>query len=247
MLRCAALFLALALLGAGCAGGPDAQRAQELLARAQAAESRVTSATYELELAVSAEGKDVTIALTGGGYLKGKRAGDQYLRGSVTGALGNVELEFVSLGRRAYARLGGNWQAIPRPVIPSAAGQQGFGSAAFLELSRYVLDVRVTEDQFLAGEPSATIAGTIDTAGLVKAAARLDGFSQLVGEAAPQLSEVAEHLGDTSAVLVISERTHLVRAAVIDLTIEQDGKELELRLIYRLRGVNKPVQMPKPT
>lgn len=240
-----ALVLVVGLVATGCAGA-DGRRAQELLAQAEAAETRLTSASYELELSVSAEGQNVKLMMDGGAYLKGKRAGDQVLSLRAGGLLGGMDFQFVSLGGQAHVRMDGRWQRLPASLSARGAAAQGFGSGAFLELARYVKDVRVEEGKLVNGEPTASVAGTIDTAGLVKAVMRLNGFSKLTGGAAPDLGELVEHLGDTHAVLAISERTHLVRAAVVDLTIEQDGKKVVVQLVYRLRSANQPVRIPKP-
>jgi hypothetical protein len=247
MLRRALLVFATVLVAAGCSGGPDAQRAHELLAQAQAAEAKLASVSYELEFNLSADGKKIAVTMAGGAYVKGKRAGDQYLHGRVSGAPIELDFDFVSLGKRAYVRGGGSaWQAVPRPELARSREANDLGSAAVRELTRYVTDVRVKEGQLVAGEPAATISGTIDTEGLVKAASRLQGFSSVVGDAAPELSSFAEHLGETHAVLVISERTRLLRAMLIDLTVEQDGEVVGVQVIYRLRDVNKPVRIPRP-
>jgi hypothetical protein len=248
MLARLSVLFATALVAVGCGGGPDAQRAQELLAQAQAAESRITSARYDVELIITADGKQVGVTLTGGAYVRGRRAGDQHLRGYVSGAPLDLEFEFVAVGKRAYIRGGGlGWQAVPRPAGPTTAGGgDHLGSAALRELARYVTDVRVTEGELLGGEPTARISGTVDTEGLVKAAAQLDEFSKLVGDAAPSLSRFAEHLGDTHVILLVSERSQLLRAMLLDLTIEHEGKTAEVQVIYRLRDVNEPVRIPRP-
>jgi hypothetical protein len=46
-------------------------------------------------------------------------------------------------------------------------------------------------------------------------------------------------------VLAISEQTHLLRSAVIDLTIENEGEEIAVQVIYRPKDVNKPVRLPR--
>jgi hypothetical protein len=247
MLRRAVLVLFLALAAAGCSGGPDAQRAHELLMQAQAAESKVSSARYDIEITIAGEGKKVAVTLTGGAYVRGKRAGDQYLRGRVSGAPLEFDFEFVALGTRAYVRGGGmGWQAVPRPAMAPSGEAEHLGAAVLRELARYVRDVRVKEGELLGGEPTTRISGTVDTAGLVKAAARLDDFSQVVGEAAPDVSRFAEHLGDTNVVLLVSERSRLLRAMLIDLTIDYEGKTASVRAIYRLRDVNQAIRIPRP-
>ena len=51
-------------------------------------------------------------------------------------------------------------------------------------------------------------------------------------------------IGDIKAVLSIDERTHLLDAASITLSIEAQGKKLEFELRYRLTSANEPVVLP---
>jgi hypothetical protein len=79
-MRVRALFpvlIAAGVLSAGC-GGAEGPRAQELLQQSQAAAAKVKSASYELELAFSAAGQDVTIDLEGSGYVRGRRAATRW-------------------------------------------------------------------------------------------------------------------------------------------------------------------------
>jgi hypothetical protein len=243
----ALLLAAFALVAAGCAGA-DGKRAQELLLQAEAAEKNVRSATFELELNATFEGQKVGASLRGGGYSKGARAGDMFLEASTSGALGAYDFGFVVNRGRLSMRTNGTWESLPASsAVRSSLGTVGsrdLGSAAFLELARYVKSVRVTEGQIVNGEPTATISGTIDTAGLVQGVAKLEGLSELAGGAAPDLSQLSKYLGDTRAAIAISERTHLIRGAVVSLTVDAEGKKVDLQLVYRLRDVNKPVRFP---
>jgi hypothetical protein len=45
--------------------------------------------------------------------------------------------------------------------------------------------------------------------------------------------------------LAISERTHLIRGAVVNLTFDAEGTKVDIQLVYRLRDVNKPVRFPR--
>jgi hypothetical protein len=239
------LLVALGLVAAGCAGA-DGQRAQELLSQAQAAESTLKSATFELELNATFEGQQVGMTMRGGGYLKGKRAGDMFVEATSSGALAGFDFGVVAVGNRAHLRMNGDWRELPRPASLGQESSQDLGSAAFLELARYVKKVKVTEHQIINGEPMATISGTVDTAGLVRAMAKLNGVAALAGDSAPDVSDFAEKLGDTRATIAISEQTHLVRAAIVSLTAEAQGKKVDLQLVYRLRDVNTPVRFPQP-
>jgi hypothetical protein len=171
-----------------------------------------------------------------------------FVEASTSGALGAYDFGFVANRGRLSMRTNGIWQRLPASSAVSASlgtvGSRDLGSAAFLELARYVKSVRVTEGQIVNGEPTATISGTIDTAGLVGAMVKLEGLSALTGGAAPDLSELSDHVGDTHAAIAISERTHLIRGAVVNLTVDAEGKNVDIQLVYRLRDVNKPVRFP---
>lgn len=241
----ALLFLALGLVASGCLGA-DGKRAQELLMQAQAAEKNLASATFELELNATFDGQQVGMRMRGGGYMKGSRAGDMFLQADASGALGAFGFGFIALGDRAYMNMNGEWSEMPLPAsIKTKSSSQNLGSAAFLELARYVKKIRVAQGVVVNGEPTTTISGTVDTSGLVNAMAKLNDVSALAGDSAPDLSQFADHLGDTHATIAISDRTHLVTGAVVDLGIEAEGKQVDLQLIYRLRDVNQPVRFPQ--
>jgi hypothetical protein len=239
------LLAALGLVASGCAGA-EGQRAQELLSQAQAAESTLESATFELELDATFDGQRVGMTMRGGGYMKGKRAGDMFVEATSSGAFAGFDFGVVAVGNRAHLRMNGDWRALPRPASLRQETSQDLGSAALLELARYVKKVNVTEHQFIDGEPTAIVSGTVDTAGLVNAMAKLNGVAGLAGDSAPNVSDFADSLGDTRATLALSEKTHLVRAAVVSISAEAQGKKVDLQLVYRLRDVNKPVRFPQP-
>jgi hypothetical protein len=101
--------------------------------------------------------------------------------------------------------------------------------------------VQVREGRVVNGEPGATVSGVIDTEGLIKAASKLQSFSRVAGQATPDMSELAEHVSDTRAALFVSRRTGLIRSAVIGFAVEAEGKNLQIDLTYRLKGVNRPI------
>ena len=45
--------------------------------------------------------------------------------------------------------------------------------------------------------------------------------------------------------LTISRKTHLVTAALIDMSMEFLGKKMTISLTYGLTGVNVPINFPK--
>jgi hypothetical protein len=239
------VLVVLALVASGCAGA-DGRRAQELLSQAQAAEGTIESATFELELDATFDGQQVGMTMRGGGYVKGKRAGDMFVEATSSGAFAGFDFGVVAVGKRAHLRMNGKWRELPRPASLRQETSSDLGSAALLELARYVKKVNVTEHQFIDGEPTAIISGTVDTAGLVNAMAKLNGVAALAGASAPNVSDFTGKLGDTRATIAISEKTHLVRAAIVSLSAEAQGKKVDLQLVYRLRDVNGPVSFPRP-
>lgn len=238
------VLVAFALVASGCVGA-DGQRAKELLSQAQAAESTVKSAAFELELTATYDGQKVGMTMRGGGYTKGVRAGDMFVEATTSGAFAGFDFAVVAVGDRAHLRMNGDWRALPRPASLRRDTSQDLGSAAFMELARYVKKVKVSEHQLVDGEPTAIISGVVDTAGLVNAMAKLNGVTALAGNSAPDMSQIADMLGDTRATVAISERTHLVRAAIVSLSAEAQGKSIDLQLVYRLSDVNGPVRFPR--
>jgi hypothetical protein len=184
--------------------------------------------------------------MRGGGYMKGRRTGDMFLEASASGAMKGFDFSFAKIGERLYVNVNGERQEIPVPAtLETQLPSQNLGSAAFLELAKYVKKVTVSPGGMINGEPTTTISGTVDTAGLVKALGKLNGVTQLAGDSAPDVSTFADFLGDTHAAIAISDTTHLVTGAVIDLGIDAYGKSMDVQLVYRLSDVNKPVRFPE--
>ena len=112
------------------------------------------------------------------------------------------------------------------------------------QLTRYVKDVNVRENQVVAGERGTMVAGVVDTAGALKALSGLDAFSRATGGASPIFDEVRKRFSDMRVVLFISSRTHLVRSMVINLEIKLDDGTAKIQMLYSLRSVNQPVSIP---
>lgn len=232
------ILLGLALVAAGC-GGAEGVRAQELLADAQAAEAKLSSASYEIELLFTQKGQSIGLDMNGRGYLRGKRAGDQVLEMRGSGPLAGLEVELAILGEQTFVKLDGRWQAFPRPVGQAESLQ--LGPAVVAELARHVTRVNVQEGQLINGESLTSVSGVLDADGLVRAISDLEDFSDAVEAPSPDLAKVSEQIGDIHAVLAFSERTRLLRSAVVDFTVD----DMAIRAIYRLGDVNKPVRFPK--
>jgi hypothetical protein len=237
-----ALSLVAAVLVVSACSGADAKQAQDLLAKANAAQTKVVSASYDVRVVVSAGSQRYTMLMEGGGYLKGRRAGDQYMSMRGEGLPVPMQFEMTSVGGRATVRVNGRSQSFPRS--PGAASSQSSNWAAVVgDLAKYVKSVDVRGNQVVAGRRGSMVSGVIDTGGLLKAAAGMNVLSQASGTR-PALDEMAKNLGDTRVVLFIADRTHLIRSAAITLELKGAGQKAKVELFYSLRGVNRPVAIP---
>jgi hypothetical protein len=243
VIRLSAILVGAALLLSGCSTEEGA-RAQELLQQAERAQAQLRSATFEVSLGFVMDGQQVDLALQGAASKQG--AAFSLRATGLPGAAGR-DVRFVVRGKRAWTSDGGGrWQAMPVPPDVGAASGS-MGAQAFQELARHVQDVRVTEHRQVAGKPVTTIAGEIDTAGMLETFSKLGSLSGAGGDNAGfafELDDLGLELGDIEAVLSIDERTHLLDAALVTLAIEAQGKKLELELRYRVTSWNQPVELP---
>ena len=92
------------------------------------------------------------------------------------------------------------------------------------------------------------IASEVDTVGLIGSLTKLADLSGSApqGFELPDLSELGIEVGDIHAVLTIDEATQLLSAALVTLTVEAEGEQLQLELRYRLTAANEPVKIPVP-
>jgi hypothetical protein len=244
MWRRLVLLPALATLAVSLSAcsGVEGQRAQELLLQAQVAESQLHSAAFEGQLSFGVEGESVRIDYEGAGSDAG-----QFFAMRSAGELGiPVDISFVVRGKRAWWRQNGSWEQVPVPAELGAASRSAsLGSAAFQELTKHVKDVRVTEHQVVGGEPSAIIGGELDTAGLLASVGKLSELSDELDGL--DLDSAGLKIGDISATLTISERTHLLTSALVKLSIEARGEQVDLQLTYRLTAANSAVRIPIPS
>ena len=232
------------LVASGCST-VEGQRAQELLLQAEAAEAQLTSAAFEAGLSFTMSGRTMEVGIEGAGSKQGQfvsmhASGTEEMR---------FDAAFVLRGKTAWLRLNGPWQRMPVPDGLNLAGSASLGSGVFQELTKHVRDVRVTEHQVVDGKPVAIIAGEVDTVGLLNSLAGLASLGSSaqtgLGEL-PDLGELGAKIGDIRAVLTIDERTHLLSAALVKLSVEAMGEKLELELRYRLTSANVPVDIPSP-
>ena len=241
--RLIATLTGVVLLVSGCSS-VEGKRAQELLLQAEQAQAALQSAAFEGSVAVAADGEVFTLRFDGAASREGETF-SVTATGLPEGA--NMNMRVVVRDGRAWMNDGSGWRATPVPK--DAAGMSGsMGAQAFQELARYVKDVRVSEGQMIAGVPTTTIAGEVDTAGLLKAAMNLGSLAEVTGgELSFDLDDLGLKIGDIEAVLSIDERTHLLSAARITLQLEAKGETLSLDLRYRLKSANEPVKLPQPS
>ena len=107
----------------------------------------------------------------------------------------------------------------------------------------------MTEHQLVEGKQVTTIAGEIDTQGMLQAFTKLgsvageveglslDGFD---------LSKLGVKFDDIEAVLTIDEATGLLSTALISFGMSAQGEDVSLELRYRLTSANEPVRLPSP-
>jgi len=245
-MRFAKLALVSILL-AGCAAGPDGQRAQELLQQAQAANANLKSATYVATVAFSGAGQKFSLTMEGGALLKGKGAGDQFLRmrteglPAQLGMNGNMML-MVKRGNQITFTAAGRTQVIPAPT-ELAHDSSAWGALASLELASCVKKVDVQEGRNLNGEPASRIAGTIDTGCLLRSVVKLSGLGSLAGQSL-DMNKLGDSVGDIKATLFVSERSHLLIGGLVSMNAHAQGQSLDVQFSYRLTSVDQPVRFP---
>ena len=225
----ALLFLAaLAVAPTGCSGA-DATEARSLLAQSDAAFAQVKSSRFTGRLTLTGGGEEVVMRMTGGGYVRGKRAGDFFMIATAEN-LPFGELVVTNESGRMSTTLDGT--PIPSAPVPPKTENP----LKVAEFSRYVKDVKVEHGKPIDGQPMAKIVGVIDTAGLAEG---------LLGDMAGGSGlDVSEALGDMRVVLYLSETTHLPMRGLIDVGIEVQGEKLELHFDYAYTGYDKPVEFP---
>lgn len=236
MRRLAVLALALPALAA--CSGEQGERAEQLLTRAQAAQSRLSSATFEARMNFTIDGQVFGLVVDGGGYMKGPRAGDGIFAMHTEDVPGvNFNLEGVVRHGQVSMNVNGRRFSMP---APASAKQQFDWSGTMLDLAGYVKQVRVHEGRVAHGEFGSTITGVIDTEELLEALAGLQPLARAAGRSAPGLGDLA-NIGDIRAAVFVAERTGLIRSAVISLTMKAKGKTAKIDFTYRLKSTNTKI------
>ncbi len=229
----ALLVLASAVLFAGCAG-PDGQKAASLLLQADAAQQALSSEQFSMRMNIDAAGQAVALQMAGGGYLKGAQAGDVYIAMTGQSPTGqSMDATVVKRGDLVTVSANGQTQ-----TLSAAQAEQQYGSQLHsmanggFDFAKYVKSVSVSTTTLPNGDPADQIVGVLDTQGAAGSLGKDLGLGSLA------------HLGDTRAVLTISRKTHLVTAALIDMSMEILGKKMTMSLTYGLTGVNVPITFP---
>lgn len=220
---------ALAVVALGCSGA-DATEAQALLAESDAAFAQVRSATFRAHLTMTGGPQDLSMTMTGGGYVRGKRAGDFHMVATAEN-LPFGELALTSKAGRVSVTLDGS----PIASVPSPPAQDE-NPLAVAEFSQYVKDVQVEHGKLIDGRPMAKVSGTIDTAGLAQGL-----LGDVAGGSALDLSD---SLGDTRVVLYLSEATHLPMRCLIDMGLHTAGEKVEMHLDFAYTSYDKRVEFP---
>jgi hypothetical protein len=223
------LVLALPVI-AGCSGA-DAGRAQLLLTQAQDAQKAVSSETFAMHVTVEAKDQKVEVILNGGAYLKGARTGDMVMDMKVSApiALPFGTIRIAKVGPSAWMEMDGK-----RTDFPASTGatMQSSTLGAF-DVTRYV---KVQGGQLLEGKQVTKIVGILDTAALLQGMAKLGNVAGSAG-----LPGLGGKVGDTRVVIYVDDTTHLLVAALADVTMNSDSGNVKLHLDLAISGVDRPV------
>jgi hypothetical protein len=226
---------------AGCSGA-EAVEAQQLLQQAQQAQQNLKSETFTAKLTIDAQGQSFAVKLTGGGYSKGAHAGDMFIDLSLNGStplpLPATSFRIVKRGTTMSMRFGDQRLTLPATQALGASGAAKANPLAGFDIARYVKDVKVEGGQTLNGKLVTKISGVLDTASLVQDVAKLGSLAQ------GKVPSLDGQIGDTRVVAYIDDTTHLVVAALADVTAHGDGMNARVHLDYGLTSVNKRVAIP---
>jgi hypothetical protein len=226
-MRYLALLLAAGLL-AGCTPA-DAQKAEDILRRAQEAQQAVATESFIMKLSFTYDGRSAEIDMQGGGYTK---SGDFFLTmtGAIPGMPGAFDLAIVKRDGVVRVRQGGRTETLSVPQAQQQLGGSVDQFAQLTQLAGYVKDGSVNETDF-QGRPADKLVGVLDTRAMLSSAAGLLGQAGL-------------HLGDLRVVLFVPRDTHLVETMLADVTLDAAGKSVAMKMSLGITGVNQPVTFP---
>jgi hypothetical protein len=224
------LVTAVAAVTTGCSGA-DAQEAQLLLEQSNVAFSQVRSATFTVRLTMTGGPQEFDMTMTGGGYAKGRHAGEFYIV-ATSDTLPFRELTAVSRSGRVWMTVDGT--SLGNVPVP----QESANPIQLVDIEQYVKDVTVEHGTLIDGESMAKISGVIDTAGLA------DGALADVTGAGGSGIDLSKALGDTRIVLYVSESTHLPMRGLVDLPIEVAGEKIEMHLDFAYTSYDTRIDFP---
>lgn len=228
------LVVSAAAVASGCSG-VDAQKAQTILDQSTTAMADVKSVSFAMRMWTSGgpAGADFTVTMQGGGYQKGKHAGESYATLSSSDVPGLGAVTMVIRNDTLYVKAAGSWSRVPAPASRASADP-----LAGFDITRYVTDVRVDEGVMVEGEPMDRITGVIDTS------AAVSGLLGTLGGAGGGIGDVSDVLGDIRAVLYVSQTTHLPMRTLIDMPVSVVGQKITMHVDLAITGVNKRVAIP---
>ena len=226
------VFLLLAALAPlGCAGA-DGQRAQELLEESDRALAQVETFRISGRMTMATPVGDFLLVMYGGG--DAQPGGAFFITMKAPDVPEFPETTVVVRGDEAWMKLDGAWQPFPAPPTDATGIEQ-------FDIAQYVKDVELDDDAEVNGEPAVKITGVIDTAGLFDRLLRQ--FGTVGGEPMPDLSKM---LGDSRAVIYLSQESHLPLRMLLDMTMGVEGQDIEMHLDYAITNVDEPVEVPDP-
>jgi hypothetical protein len=227
----ALLLLAAAAAVAPACSGADAQEAQQLLAQSDAAFANVKSVTFTARMTMTGGPADLTLTMTGGGYAKGKRAGDLYLLATAE----NLPFrDFVIVKRSGRVSMSLNGSVVGQVPLPSTGGDNPL---QVVDITQYVKEVRVEHGKLIDGEPMTKVSGVIDTAGLVHGA-----LGNLT--AGGNGLDLSSTLGDTRVVLYLSDATHLPMRGLVDVAMKVSDQKIEMHLDFAYTSYDEKLEFP---
>jgi hypothetical protein len=237
-MRRAFALLAVLALGAATAGcsGREAREAQTLLAQSNEALAEVRSATFTITMTLSGgpaelQLTDYVMTMSGGGYSRGKRAGDFFMVLTDQTTASNEIVVVSKSGRVSMTLNGMRISDVPVPAPDDSPLQ-------LVDFGQYVKDVSVERGKVIDGLPVVKVAGSIDTGGL------LDGMlSEVAGTSGPGI-DLSELVGDTRVALYLSETTHLPLRGLADMTFEVAGEKITMRMDFAYTSFNEKVDFP---
>ena len=174
VIRLLAIVAAAAFLLSGCST-EEGNRAQDLLQQAEQAQANLDSATFEASVGFQMQRKQVDLTLKGAASKEGATLS---MRATGIPEAAGKNFQMVVRGNRAWvSTTNGKWASMPVPKeMNGMSGSMGAGSVpASSPATSGTCALPSTSRS--SGKPVTTIAGEIDTTGMIKAMAKLGSLS----------------------------------------------------------------------